>query len=239
MTVAVAFSDVALYSEDLAGAEALARAFIPAAQSDEMRALCHILLAHIALARRNQRSAWTELAAAEQFDRASGLETRALFSALPFVILTGLELLALRDELLAWDAAGVAPSGFMVFAMHNGLHEHLRPLSAGADRGAPGRREGGARARRGTRGAAGAGGGSGARGASHPRGAGAGPWSAGNPAAALTELESGRSEAWFQLTVASPFYSQAFERFMRAELLEELGRKRRRRAGGDGGAVAV
>ena len=225
VTVAVAFSDVALYSEDLAGAEELARGFLPAARSDEMRALCHLLLAHIALARRNQRSAWTELAAAERFDRASGLETRALFSALPFVILTELELVAVRDELLEWDAAAVPASGFVVFAMHNGLHEHLRlyllaliesrlgdaaaasahaealaalpPPAAGAELAAHLTRGAKARALR----------------------------ARGDAAAALSELESGRSEAWFQLTVASPFYSQAFERFMRAGLLEELGRK--------------
>ena len=42
--------------------------------------------------------------------------------------------------------------------------------------------------------------------------------------AAAAELGRGESEAWFLLTVASPFYSQAFERYLRAELLDTLGR---------------
>ena len=120
----------------------------------------------------------------------------------------------------------------MVFAMHNGLHEHLRRYLLAL-----------IEARRGDTRAAHA----------HAEALAAlpaPPWerssrristrgararalrAAGNPAAALTELESGRSEAWFQLTVASPFYSQAFERFMRAELLEELGRKEEAEGGG-------
>ncbi|MEO8227851.1 MAG: hypothetical protein ABI637_10475, partial [Gemmatimonadota bacterium] len=49
-------------------------------------------------------------------------------------------------------------------------------------------------------------------------------WSRSDPATALAELEAGQSEAWFQLTVASPFYSQACERFLRADLLVALGR---------------
>ncbi len=44
------------------------------------------------------------------------------------------------------------------------------------------------------------------------------------PAAALAELGSPQIDLWFQVTVASPFLSLAAERFLRAELLHELGR---------------
>jgi len=225
VTVAVAFSDVALYSGDLAGAAELARGFIQAARSDEMRALCHLLLAHIALARRDEDGAWAELAEAERLDRPSGLETRALFSALPFVGRSESELSAVRDALLAFDPSSLAPSGFAVFAMHNGLHEHLRRYLLAL-----------IEARRGDTTAARAHADAlaalpappaGAELAAHLlRGARARILRAeGRPADALSELESARSESWFQLTVASPFFSQAFERFMRAELLQELGRE--------------
>ena len=41
---------------------------------------------------------------------------------------------------------------------------------------------------------------------------------------ALALLEHPRPELWFQLTVASPFFSLASQRFLRAELLRELSR---------------
>ena len=223
VTVAVAFSDVALYSGDLAGADALGRGFIQAARSDEMRALCHLLLAHVALARGDQTGAWTELEHAERLEPAAALETRALFSALPFVELGADELERVRDALLRWDADAVRPSGFFVFAMHNGLHRFIRLYLLALIEA----RRGDAHASRAHADALAAlpAPDSGVELVEHlTRGARArAAWAAGDPAAALRELESGRSEAWFQLTVASPFYSQAFERYMRAELLRELG----------------
>jgi DNA-binding SARP family transcriptional activator/Tfp pilus assembly protein PilF len=225
VTVAVAFSDVALYSGDLAGADALARGFIQAARSDEMRALCHLLLAHVALARGDQAGAWNELDQAERLEPATALETRALFSALPFVERGPAELERVRGALLRWDADAVPPSGFFVFAMHNGLHRYIRPYLLALIEA----RRGDARASRAHADALAAlpAPETGAELVEHlTRGARArAAWAAGEPAMALRELESGRSEAWFQLTVASPFYSQAFERFMRAELLRELGRE--------------
>jgi tetratricopeptide (TPR) repeat protein len=41
----------------------------------------------------------------------------------------------------------------------------------------------------------------------------------------LAELEAGGPELWFQLTVASPFFSLASQRFLRARLLEAVGRR--------------
>jgi hypothetical protein len=49
-------------------------------------------------------------------------------------------------------------------------------------------------------------------------------WARGKPAEALGKLERARPELWFQLTVASPFFTLASQRFLRARLLDELGR---------------
>ncbi len=49
-------------------------------------------------------------------------------------------------------------------------------------------------------------------------------WARGDHAKALSYLEGRRPSVWFQHAVASPFYSQAFERYMRAEMLSALGR---------------
>ncbi|CAN5693550.1 hypothetical protein BH24GEM1_BH24GEM1_27780 [soil metagenome] len=119
ITVGIAFADVALYSGNLEGAEALARQFIEVARSPELRALCHIQLAHLALARGRAGAAREEMAHAQRLDRTWGLEIRGLLATLPFAPAEEPELRRLRDELEAWDAASAPPSSFVIFAMHN------------------------------------------------------------------------------------------------------------------------
>ncbi|HEY7636535.1 MAG TPA: BTAD domain-containing putative transcriptional regulator [Gemmatimonadales bacterium] len=232
ITVAIAFSDVALYSGNLAGAEHLARSFIQVARSAELRALCHVQVAHVALAAGKREVADEELRRATSLDETWGLETRAMFAALPFLPMSDNEIRAARDDLAAWDPSRVPPSSFIVFAMHNGLHPAIRAYLLGllelrlGDQSAASTRldelygldpEGSARslvvelrARL-------------AR-------------AEGKPADALALLERSRPELWFQLTVASPFFSLASQRFLRAELLEEVGRTEE--AAGWYGAIA-
>ncbi len=222
VTVAVAFSDVALYSGNLAGAERLARGFIQVARSPELRALCHILVAHVAAAGDRWPAAAEELRRAESLDPVWGLEIRALFASLPFVMVSAAELDQLREWLARWDPTQVGPSSFPVFAMHNGLHPAIRAYLAGlldvraGDLGAAAARVGELselelpvdgvvrsllvelRAR-----------------IAHAEG---------RTKEALGLLERAPPDLWFQLTVASPFFSLASQRFLRAELLRELGR---------------
>ena len=140
ITVAIAFADVALYSGNLDGADALARRFIQVARSPELRALCHIQLAHLALARGKRDSAREELAHAERLDRTWGLEMRGLLATLPFAPAAEAELRRLRDELAAWDAAAAAAEHLP------DLRDAQRPapddpgLSAGPPRRQAGRR---------------------------------------------------------------------------------------------------
>ena len=222
--IALAFTDVAVYAGDLGAAESLARELTGVARSDEMRALFHVLLAHLALARRQPDAALAELRTAERLDPAWGLETRALFAALPFGGIPQAQVVAARDALFAWDATRAEQSSFIIFAMHNGLHPHLRLYLLAL-----------VESRLGNLPAARAHAEAltaltpvyGAEALSHhlTRGALARVlWAEGRPAEALAELGRAHTEAWFLLTVASPFYSQAFERWMRAELLTELGR---------------
>ena len=98
ITVAIAFADVALYSGNLRGAVSLARRFLEVARSPELRALCHIQLAHLAVARGEAASAAEEVALAEGFDPAWGLETRGLLATLPFAGTSERELEALRAQ---------------------------------------------------------------------------------------------------------------------------------------------
>jgi DNA-binding SARP family transcriptional activator/tetratricopeptide (TPR) repeat protein len=223
VTVAVAFSDVALYAENPDGAERIGRAFIEVARSTELRALCHLGVAHIALSRGRWGAAEKELTLAESLDYAQALETRALFAALPFVPLEAAELAALRERLEAWDPSLAKPSSFPPIAIHNGLHPAIKAYLSGllavragdlagarhalvqlsarsdVDESAPR--------------------------ASLRRGLAAGLARAeSGPLEALAVLGSPHIDLWFQVTVTSPFLSLAYERFFRAELLHELGR---------------
>ncbi|MGH7515194.1 MAG: BTAD domain-containing putative transcriptional regulator [Gemmatimonadales bacterium] len=221
ITVAIAFADVALYAGNLDGAVQLARGFLQVARAPELRALCHILLAHLALAAGDGSGARAELGEAEALDRTWGVEMRALFAALPFGDASDAEIREAHAALERWDPADSAPSSFLIFAMHNELHPAIRfyllgllelrlgEITAAADRlEALAELEAGgplvrnltveldaalARAR-------------------------------GRPAEALAKLERARPELWFQLTVASPFFTLARQRYLRATLLEDVGR---------------
>jgi DNA-binding SARP family transcriptional activator/TolB-like protein len=223
VSAAITVADVALYAGNLGGAEMLVRGFIRVARSPELQALCHIVLAHFALARGRWKAAQGELRKAESLDRTWGLEVRALFASLPFVAVPDAELREVRDELARWDPSTVPLSTFPVFAMHNDLHPAVKHfllalldiklgdvygaaacadiLTAVEVSGFPGLVESltrGIRARI--------------------------LWHGGHADDALRVLEAGRAELWFQLTVASPIFSLASERFLRAELLREVGR---------------
>ncbi len=222
ITVAIAFADVALYSANLDGAEALARQFIEVARSAELRALCHILLAHLALARGRAAAARSELAEAERLDSAWGLEVRGLLAGLPFLAPDRGEIETVRARLIAWDAANVPPSSFPIFAMHNDLHPAIRVYLIGMlslrldDRDAA---RSAAEELRAT-----------VKDDGGPTDCLAAELNAavaraeGRTGEALAMLERSRPRLWFQLTVASPFFSLASRRFFQAELLREMGR---------------
>jgi tetratricopeptide (TPR) repeat protein len=224
LTIGTAFSDVAVYSGNLAGTERFAQEFLTVARSPELQALCHIILAHIAVMRGRQAEALTTLSTAQGLDRAWALEIRGLFAALPFFPFDSEQVAEVRNELTEWDAAATPPSPNLPLRVHNGLHAHLRLYLLGL-----------LHARLGDFDRAGA---CASDLLSLEDPAGLGPfvrtlaagvrarvaWGAGNLSDALQQLEANRPDVWFQRTVTSPFYGQIFERFMRAELLLALGR---------------
>jgi DNA-binding SARP family transcriptional activator len=224
ITVAIAFSDVALYSRNLEGAEQLARGFIQAARSPELRALCHILVACLALARGHETDAKAELAIAATLDSTWGLEMQALFATLPFLSPPESEIRAIRDRLARWDPSSVTPSSFMIFAMHNDLHPGIRAWLTGLLELRLGDTAAAMKWAEELAGLEKAGGGLTRNMLAEVQAAIA--RAEGRPGEGLALLESTRPELWFQLTVASPFFSLASSRFLRAGLLRELGRDR-------------
>jgi DNA-binding SARP family transcriptional activator len=224
ITVAIAFSDVALYAGNLEGAERLARSFIQVARSAELRALCHILIACLALAQGREADAKAELATAATLDPTWGLEMQALFATLPFLSPPESEIRAIRDALARWDPAAAPPSSFVIFAMHNELHPSIRAWLLGLLDLRLGDKEGAKRWAAELEGLERSGSGLTRCVLAELRAAIA--RADGRPGEGLAILEATRPELWFQLTVASPFFSLASSRFLHAELLRELGRHR-------------
>ena len=223
VVAAIAVADVALYSGKPAGAAALASRLAASAPSTELRALCELLAAHLALARGRVADAFRDLKLAEAHDRGWSLELRGFFAALPFLALPESEIAAARDTLNAWDAGSAPRSLSVPLALHDGLHHQLQAYVLGllaarlgqsheverhlrqlATMGAPAGGE--ALVERLQRSLEGQ-----LRRAS------------GDAAGALAALEA-EPAVWFQLAIASPFYAGALDRFTRAELLSEAGR---------------
>jgi tetratricopeptide (TPR) repeat protein len=214
-----------LYARDIDGAHRLAKVLSKLVRASEERALCHLVLAHLELASGRQRSARNELSAAANFDAAWALELRASFATLPFVDLPSTDLVAVREALRSWsDAASTAPRRNQVLAAHNELHGVLREyligllsVRLGDDRAAmeaagaldqvngdASRHRFAVALARTVRASAAAAG--------------------GDRAAALRLLGEPEEELWYQQSVTSPFFSRAFERYLRAELLAATGR---------------
>ncbi len=224
LTIGIAFSDVALYSGNLAGTDRFARQFLAVARSPELQALCHIILAHMEAMRGRHALALEALDRAQELDRAWALEMRGLFAAWPFFIIEPDQVARIRDELGEWDAAATPPSPQLPLRVHNDQHPHLRFYLLGLLNARLGHFDRASECAAALESAAEAG----AVGA-FPASLGAGvrariAWEEGDHANALQALEADRPELWFQQAVSSPFFGRILERFMRADLLWSLGR---------------
>jgi tetratricopeptide (TPR) repeat protein len=227
VTLIIAAWSVALFTDNLNGAERLARLLAAPSRPRELTALGHAWLAHLLLARGRWKEARQEFTAVEAADPALALEARAQLAA--FDLVPGdREKLALRAALESMDAEAVPPSESpnVFFSVHNDLHPALRVyllglLSVGLGDPAAARQL-----------------------AAQLEIMSAPPssealtsdWargiralvlrSEGRVSEALGTLEETRIEAWLPNSMASPFFSQAFQRFLRAELLREAGKPR-------------
>ena len=226
LTIGVAFSDVALYSGNVEGTDRFGREFLSVARSPELQAVCHLILAHLALRHGRVEEALRAVDEAESLSVGWAKEVRGLFAALPFVSLSAEARRAIATDLEQWDAASEPGANDLPLALHNGLHAHLRLyllslIAVTLDDVESAVEHTAALRELETR--------------DHDRSfvaaliAGAEAriaWSKGETTEALALLEHSRPALWFQQAVASPFYAQAFERYMRAELLMAQGRER-------------
>jgi tetratricopeptide (TPR) repeat protein len=217
---------VAFFTHDFEEGARLAALLTRPGHPDRWQAAAQVLAAHSELAGGRVRAANQTLRAAERLDRAAALPYLGLFAALPFLPSTQDDLEALRREVEGWDAA-VPLSTAIVHPLVD-LHDPIRPqlrlyllglLSARlgdvhaareyAD--ALEQSEGSAEVRELARDLAL---GVEARRALHE----------GSPAEALAALERAQLAPPATAVSFSAFYSEALERFTRAELLRLLGR---------------
>ncbi|MCH9015137.1 MAG: tetratricopeptide repeat protein [Gemmatimonadetes bacterium] len=195
-------------------------------QPADVRTTGYVGLAHLSLAQGRWREALARLNELAAFNPGVALEHRALLSLIRFLPVARTELLALREELALLDPASIPSSDSRViyFNVHDELHPMLKLYLAGA-----------LSARLGDsvqavgyasqleelpdvlgRGSLANDLAIGIRSQLH--------YTLGRVDDALGTLEGGKQEVWYQLTIASPFAAQGRERFMRAELLHEVGR---------------
>ena len=226
--IAMAFAtwDVATWTENLAGAIRLAGLVADPPHSVEVRTLGHAWLAHMQLAKGSYEAAKGELAQMAALDSVAALEYRALFTAFPFMLVDEAELRDLRERLEALDPTAVRPSGnpSIFYSANDNLHPVLREYLLGIVNVRMGEHE---RAE--------------AHAAALERQDGPSNsgtmvpdlaasiraqilWASGEPGEALTVLDQIEREIWYGVALASTFWAQTLERFLRAEILFELGR---------------
>ncbi|MFI5209886.1 MAG: BTAD domain-containing putative transcriptional regulator, partial [Gemmatimonadales bacterium] len=131
LTMAVAFTDVALYSGDLPAATRFGRELTRQTRSDGLRGLAHLTLAHLELAQGRISAASAELDRSAGLVPAWTLEVRGLFAALPFLPAGAVDGAAIRAQLEASDPAGTPPDPTFPLMLHDPIHAHLRAYLLG------------------------------------------------------------------------------------------------------------
>ncbi|MCI0434604.1 MAG: hypothetical protein L0271_13335 [Gemmatimonadetes bacterium] len=226
-SVALAAWDVAVFARSLDGAIQLCRVLVQPSRSPEARTLGYAWLASLLAAKGQLAAAGAEIDALEAWNAGVALENRILLAGLPFLPHDAPALRRDRAALERLDPRSIPVSHnpSVVFTAHDALHPILREYLLGLASVRLGELD---------------------RAARHadrveamkvPATAGslAGDLArslraqlqrqAGDPARALATLEGARMETWYGQTLASPFYAQVLERFLRAELLVELNRE--------------
>jgi tetratricopeptide (TPR) repeat protein len=215
---------------DPRGTKRLALALLAApGREPEARAFGHLMAAHLALAVGHIGAANRELAAADSLDPAATLEDRGLLALLPWLQTPDSAIRNLRARIERWNAASVRPGISNAWvAPHDSLHPQIRlyllgALSARLAEADAAQRYAGALQRFDTTTAQGT---IGRALASEVQGDL--ELARGKPADGLKALERsglrGRYARTWQRAYSSPFFSQSYERFLRARALAELGR---------------
>ena len=231
-TVTMVARFVGAYLGDFDGAAAIAAALTDPVRSAPARALGHAYLAHLEMSRGRPEAAMRALREAGRSDAATGLLYRGLLAAHPFLVTSRETMEAALRDLRSWMApSDPAPADDLPLWLepHRGLYAPLRLYLMGLLDARLGRPEEASRAPSSASsffvGSAVA-----LEAFAAPAGTGslvsemafsvkaAAAEARGDHASALDALRRIRGETCFYLTMSSPFFSQALERFRLAEL---------------------
>lgn len=223
--VALAGWDVGTWTKDADGARRVVEVLTDSSRPPDVQGLGHAWLAQIELARGRVEASFDHLDRLARLDSVAALEYRALLMANPLVEPAPEDLRAVSSALAALDTDAIPTSEnpSIFYSVHDDVHPLLRSYLTGLVHALAGDSiEALAQA---------------ARTADAPVGPAEGTMSSdlaagiraqmhlqrGRHAAALAELDRIRREVWYIGTLVSPFYGQALERFLRAELLYRTG----------------
>jgi tetratricopeptide (TPR) repeat protein len=215
---------VSVYGRDIERAKTLANMLVEPLRPPEQQGFGRIVLAHLDLAQGKWRAARAELAIARAHAPDDALEYQLMLSMAPFLNTPTEELLRMRDELLSLPAPTLVASTLPWPRTHSGLHPLLRAYAAAMASARTG--DDVRRAQLLTE----------LEKSTDPTGATAiskgfalsvaaeQSRKLGRPPQALGELVRGARETPFVPAWTSGFISQAYDRYVRAELLHNLGR---------------
>ena len=122
---------VALFLDDLDGAEQFAGILTDRRYSNDIRGLGHRLLARAAAARGQWRIASARLDSARLFGEVSVLELRSLLASLPFLDVPDEDVRTIRAEVERWDVGRVDGNANAHSVGHVGLHGAIRSYRLG------------------------------------------------------------------------------------------------------------
>jgi tetratricopeptide (TPR) repeat protein len=121
--------DVAVRADDLDGSERFARWLVDQSQAPDLKGYGHRMLAQAAVARGQWRRARQEVEAAARFDSvpALALALRSLFAALSFIPVPQEEIVSTRAAVRRWNPGSQPlPAELEHTAAHSSLHPYLR-----------------------------------------------------------------------------------------------------------------
>jgi len=117
---------VAVFTDDLDGARQIARLLTVGEHSDEAKTMGHLILAHIEVASGRWNAAKEDLATVASLSPALAIEYKALFAVHPFLEVPVSERTAILEELRGWDASDVPPSTSQLPWVNS--HDAFHPL---------------------------------------------------------------------------------------------------------------
>jgi tetratricopeptide (TPR) repeat protein len=122
---AVTALEVAVTADNLEGTERFGHWLTGASQAPDLQGYGHRMLAQAALARGQWRRAWSELTLTARLDSIPALELRSLFASFSFLPLPRSEIVAVRQAVRRWNPVEPTRQAGHSRA-HSGIHAYLR-----------------------------------------------------------------------------------------------------------------